>query len=128
MEKLAEQCGVAVQLTNILRDVKEDRELGRVYLPQEDLQRFGVGEIADSQAMRDLLRHEAQRARQLYASKAPLLALVDPKTRPCLNAIIGVYERLLDKLEAEDFAVFGERVRLSKGQKLGVMAAAYWRR
>ena len=64
----------------------------------------------------------------LLATASQVLALVDPKTRPCLNAIIGVYERLLDKLEAEDFAVFGERVRLSKWQKLGVMASSYIRR
>jgi 15-cis-phytoene synthase len=127
-ERLAEQCGVAVQLTNILRDVKEDLDLGRVYLPQEDLQAFGVDRIEDSPQMRALLRHQAQRARKLYASKELLLALVDPKTRPCLNAIIGVYEKLLDKLEAADFGVFQERVRLSKMQKLQVMAASYWNR
>ena len=124
-EALAERVGVAVQLTNILRDVKEDQELGRVYLPQEDLRRFGVANIADSSAMRQLLRHEASRARELYQSKSPLLKLVDAKTRPCLQAIIGVYEQLLDKLEAADFAVFEQRVKLSGLQKLGVMVRSY---
>jgi phytoene synthase len=124
-QTLAEKCGVAVQLTNILRDVKEDLELGRVYLPQEDLRQFAVSTIADSPEMRRLLRHRAASARELYQSKAPLLAMVDTKTRPCLNAIIGVYEKLLDKLEAQDFAVFGDRVRLSTRAKLAVLARAW---
>jgi phytoene synthase len=126
-QQLAERVGVAVQLTNILRDVKEDHGLGRVYLPQEDLTRFEVSSIADSPAMRALLRHQAEKARKLYAAKEPLLRLVQPKTRPCLRAIIEVYERLLDKLEREDFAVFGDRVRLNNLQKFGILAQAWLR-
>jgi 15-cis-phytoene synthase len=124
-QHLAEQCGVAVQLTNIIRDVKEDLALGRVYLPQEDLRQAGITAIADSPAMRQLLRHQGARARQLYRAKQALLTLVDPKTRPCLNAIIGVYETLLDKLEAQDFAVFDNRIRLSTPGKLAVLARSW---
>lgn len=122
--KLAEQCGVAVQLTNILRDVAEDASLGRVYLPQEDLARFGVGTIADSPALRELLRFEAARARALFTHARELPAHVQPRTRPCLRALLGIYERLLDKIESRQYNVFSERVRLNRAEKLAALGRA----
>jgi 15-cis-phytoene synthase len=122
--KLAEQCGVAVQLTNILRDVAEDHALGRVYLPQEDLARFGVTSIGDSPAMRELLRFEAARARELFQHARELPAHVEPRTRPCLRALLGTYATLLDKIEQRNYDVFGERVRLSGPEKLMLLARA----
>lgn len=122
--KLAEQCGVAVQLTNILRDVAEDKALGRVYLPQEDLARFGVTEIADSPALREVLRLEAGRARELFAAARALPAHVEPRTRPCLRALLGVYSALLDKIERRGYNVFQERIGLSGGEKLLALARA----
>lgn len=122
--KLAEQCGVAVQLTNILRDVAEDRALGRVYLPQEDLARFGVAAIEDSPAMRQLLRFEAARARELFEHARELPTHVEPRTRPCLRALLGTYARLLDRIEAKNYDVFSERVRLSGAEKLLALARA----
>lgn len=122
--KLAEQCGVAVQLTNILRDVAEDASLGRVYLPQEDLARFGVSAIADSPALRELLRFEAARARALFTHARQLPACVEPRTRPCLRALLGIYERLLDKIEHRGFDVWGDRVRLSGVEKMAALGRA----
>jgi phytoene synthase len=121
-QRLAEKCGAAVQLTNVIRDVAEDHVLGRVYLPQEDLRRFDVEQIADSEAMRALLRFEAGRARKLYEEGRPLVGMAAPETRACLRALIGMYERLLDEMERRDFDVFHGRVRLSAWQKLGVLA------
>lgn len=122
--KLAEQCGVAVQLTNILRDVAEDYSLGRVYLPQEDLERFGVRVIADSPAMRELLRFEAGRARELFERGRGLPGHVEWRTRPCLRALLGTYGALLDKIEARDYDVFTSRVRLSGAEKVAMLARA----
>lgn len=123
--KLAEQCGVAVQLTNILRDVAEDAALGRIYLPQEDLARFGVNAIADSPALRQLLRFEAARARELFTHARELPAHVQPRTRPCLRALLGIYERLLDRIEAHQYDVFTTRIRLSGTEKLAALSRAF---
>ncbi|MEP7363039.1 MAG: phytoene/squalene synthase family protein [Acidobacteriota bacterium] len=126
--KLAEQCGVAVQLTNILRDVAEDQTLGRVYLPQEDLTRFGVTAIAGSPAMRDLLRFEASRARELFAAAVDLTSHVVPRTRPCLRALLSTYAMLLDKIEERHYDVFTTRVRLTSAEKLLILAKALLKR
>jgi phytoene synthase len=125
-EALAERCGVAVQLTNIIRDVREDFERGRVYLAQEDLRAFGVNAVADSPQMRALLRDYAARAERLFAEGAPLAGMAEPGSRACLKGILGVYAALLHKLGRREFAVFGERVRLSRLEKLGVLARAYF--
>ncbi|NUM44692.1 MAG: phytoene/squalene synthase family protein [Anaerolineales bacterium] len=117
--------GVALQLTNILRDVAEDAALGRIYLPQEDLARFGVNGIADSPALRQLLRFEAVRARELFTHARELPAHVQPRTRPCLRALLGIYERLLDRIEARQYDVFTTRIRLSRTEKLAALSRAF---
>ena len=124
-ESAAEACGVALQLTNILRDVKEDHARGRVYLPAEDLHRFGVSpeELAaerPSPALRRLLTFEAERAYDHFAAAAPLAQLVDPVGRPVLGAIAGIYRALLDEIVGRDYDVLSARVSLPAHRKLGI--------
>ena len=114
---LAEKCGVAFQLTNILRDIKEDEERGRKYLPHEDRQRFP--------AFRDLMKFEADRAHRYYAESAPLVGMVYRRSRPSLWALIEIYRRLLDRIEASGFDVMNRRIRLSTAEKLGIIARAW---
>lgn len=121
---LAEKCGIAFQLTNIIRDVAEDATLGRCYLPAEDLRRFGVAELADSPAMRDLLRFEGDRARAYYGEAAPLIGMIHPESRASLRALIDIYTALLNKIDRKGYDVFRERVRISTAQKLWLMVRA----
>jgi phytoene synthase len=113
--------GQAFQLANFIRDVREDRQLDRVYLPREDLERFGVAE-ADfdrseaSSALRLLVAHEVQRARELFAAAAPAVAAAPARVRPGVRLACAVYEAVLDRVEAADYDVLGRRtgVRLWK--------------
>ncbi len=132
-EALAEKVGVAFQLTNILRDVKEDAGLGRVYLPREDFARFGIDIHALTNgsapsAMRPLLEFEAQRAKEFYAAATELLPLIDEDSQPALWTLVEIYRRLLEKIVARNYDVFTERVRLSSAEKLSVMAKGFVRR
>jgi phytoene synthase len=123
---LAVKCGVAFQLTNILRDIREDLDRGRIYLPAEDLKRFGVTEadlragdraIRDNGALLELMRFEAARARTYYQESAPLLDLIHPRSRRSLWALIAIYSQLLRRIEAKKYDVFTRRVRLSALEK-----------
>ncbi|MFN7933089.1 MAG: phytoene/squalene synthase family protein [Bryobacteraceae bacterium] len=123
---LAEKCGVAFQLTNILRDVKEDFENGRVYLPVEDLRRFGVrdeelGAKAVSERLRELLAFEGARAEALYQEAMPLIAMVDPAGRGMLRAIIEIYHGLFLKIRASGYEVLGRRISLSVWTKVWIL-------
>jgi 15-cis-phytoene synthase len=125
--QLAERCGVAFQLTNILRDVREDAEHGRVYLPAEDLARFGVNaaELAGaalSPALRSLLAFEAERARAYYSEAQPLTDMVDHRSRASLKALIGIYSRLLERISNSGYEVLGERVRVPAWEKIWILA------
>ncbi len=127
--ELAAQCGIAFQLTNIIRDVREDALAGRIYLPLEDRERFGVREqdlrrAALSEPLRELLAFEARRARDYYQASRPLIAMVDADSRNALWALIEVYSRLLAKMEARRFEVLAERVSLSGWEKAGVALRA----
>ena len=118
----AEKCGVAFQLTNILRDIREDAERGRIYLPMEDLQRFGVSEEDLVAGRRDeaflkLMDFEAERARAYYNESRPLLDLIHPRSRASLWALISIYSRLLDRIEGSNYDVFRRRVRLPLWEK-----------
>jgi phytoene synthase len=129
---LAEKCGVAFQLTNILRDIREDAGLGRVYLPAEDLRRFGVTEEDlrsgnRSPAFVELMRFEAARARACYDESRPLLELVSPHSRPSLWALIEIYSRLLERIERSGYDVFARRIRLPARQKAGIVLRALLR-
>ena len=126
---LAERCGVAFQLTNILRDIREDAERGRIYLPAEDLRTYGVGEedLAAgnrTDAFLKLMRFEAARARGYYKEAEPLLDLIHPRSRPSLWALIAIYSRLLDRIERSNYDVFSRRVRLSTLEKSWIVLRA----
>jgi phytoene synthase len=122
----AEACGIAFQLTNILRDVKEDAQMGRIYLPLEDLRRFGVSEddIMDSRAtpqFLELMKFEAARARDFYDKARPLLKMIDADSRGTLAVMITIYGGILRKIEESNFAVFDRRIRLSTVEKLWIV-------
>jgi phytoene synthase len=125
--QLAERCGVAFQLTNILRDVREDAELGRVYLPAEDLARFGVApqELAAralSPGLRKLLAFEADRARAYYRESAPLIGMVSKGSRASLKALIAIYARLLERISNSGYEVLAQRVRVPAWEKIWILA------
>jgi phytoene synthase len=125
----AEKLGLAFQLTNIIRDVHDDYAMGRVYLPEEDLIRFGVspadfGRDAATLGVRELLRFEADRAWRSYSEGAALLGLVDQDSRGALWLLVRTYSALLGRIESLDFGVFGERVRLSSADKMLFIAEA----
>jgi len=128
----AEACGIAFQLTNILRDVKEDAEKGRIYLPGEDMRRFGVEEddIMKSRytpQFVELMRFEASRAREYYAKAKPLLGMISSDSRGTLAVMMEVYGGLLDRIEARQFRVFDGRVRLCGCEKFWIVLKN-WRR
>jgi phytoene synthase len=117
--ELAEKCGIAFQLTNIIRDVKEDQQRGRVYLPKEDRDRYPD--------MKALLAFEAARARQYYTESAPLISMVHPRSRRSLWALIEIYSSLLDKIIASDYDVLSRRIRLTGIEKTGILIRALFR-
>ncbi len=126
---LAEKCGVAFQLTNILRDVREDAARGRIYLPLEDLRRHGVTEAeilagGRTENFLALMRFEASRARSYYLDAAPLVDLVDARSRSSLRALTGIYRKLLDRIEASDFDVFSRRIKLSALEKSWIVVCS----
>ena len=133
---LAERLGLAFQLTNIIRDVQADYEMGRVYLPLDDLARFGILE-QDLRGplkppLRDLLAFAADRAWRFYEEGAPLVAQVDPDSRATLWALIRTYSSLLARIEERGFDVFSSRVSLSSAEKLQFLLTAgmtgWWKR
>ena len=126
---LAEKCGVAFQLTNILRDIPEDARLGRVYLPEEDLERFGLGpqdlmENRGGAGFRDLMEFEWSRAKRYYEEAAPLLTMVRPRSRPALWAMISIYYGILRRIRQSDYDVYAKRVRLSDFEKVRIVLRA----
>jgi phytoene synthase len=132
-EPLAERVGIAFQLTNIIRDVKEDAAMGRIYLPREDLHRFGLsglhlGNGTDMAFFRPLLAFEAERAREFYKAADELLPLIEEESRAALWALVEIYRSLLEKIAARNYDVFSERVRLTVSEKLRILAKGLWRR
>jgi len=132
-EKLAERCGIAFQLTNIVRDVKEDAGMGRIYLPGEDLKQYGLtaADLAngtDLARIQPLLMLEADRARDFYKSGRELINYVDDDSRPALWTLVEIYSRLLEKIAKADYNVFGDKVRLTTSEKLKVLGKGFARR
>lgn len=135
-EKLAEQTGVAFQLTNILRDVQEDADRRRVYLPLDDLQTHGVS-IADllarepgsapSEAERAVLRTIGERAEEFYRAAQALLPLIDRESRPALWVLVSIYHALLKRIARADYDVFRERHSVPTAQKLAILGAGMTR-
>ena len=133
--KLADDLGVALQLTNILRDVREDFLNNRIYLPQEDLERFGIQfepyrspEPFATEAMRarfaNLVEFEANRAREWYSSGLRLLATIDRRSAACTGAMAGIYRRLLECIASNPSEVLAGRMSLPGSEKALVAAQA----
>jgi phytoene synthase len=122
----ANELGLAMQLTNIVRDIAEDSARDRVYLPAEDLARFRVGEAEIlrgelTPAVRELLKFEVARARELFGSTERLCPLIpDRRARACPRTLAALYRALLDEIERRDYDVFSRRASLSSGRKLGL--------
>jgi len=126
-EPLAERLGLAFQLTNIIRDIKEDAVMGRVYLPEEDLDKFGIspGELASGSnlaKLRPLLAMEVQRAREYYRAADELIPLIDEDSQPALWVLATIYQRLLERIAQRQYDVFRGRVSLSVREKSGILA------
>ena len=134
-EFLAEDCGLAFQLTNILRDVKEDAAMGRIYIPAEDLARSNLSaasfapqilaDPAQAQQLRPVLEFEADRARKYYESAQWLLQLIHEDSRGGFWVLVQIYGRLLEKITKRNYDVFTERVRLSTWEKLRLLARGF---
>ena len=119
----ARDLGLAFQLTNFLRDVAEDLDRGRVYLPQEDRARFGADPRAHrvDDAWRALMRFEIDRCRALYASGDVGIALLPPASARCVRAARILYSRILERIEATDFDVFSRRARVPTYEKATIV-------
>src|SRR5262245_16332040 len=134
-EFLAEDCGLAFQLTNIIRDIKEDAGMGRIYIPEEDLARFnlapaqlspnGLGVATKSEQLRPVLEYEADRARRYYESAKWLMELIEEDSRPALWVPVEIYSRLLKKIAARNYDVLTERVSLTFWEKLRVLSRGF---
>jgi phytoene synthase len=132
--ELADSLGVALQLTNILRDIREDHHNGRIYLPAEDLAKFGVDfggadppqtpPISPGPGFTRLVEFEAERARDWYATGWKLLGLLDRRSAACTGAMAGIYRRLLERIAAEPAAVLRGRMSLSGREKATVAVKA----
>ena len=123
--RLADSLGVALQLTNILRDVREDYQNGRVYLPSEDLAKFDVALDAPSQSQFSrLVEFEVERARDWYATGLGLLPMLDWRSAACTGAMAGIYRRLLERIAAQPAEVLRGRMSLSTGEKAVVAVKA----
>jgi phytoene synthase len=134
-EFLAEDCGLAFQLTNIIRDVKEDATMGRIYIPQEDLERANLSSASFSpavlqnsamaQQLRPALEYEADRARKYYQSAKWLMELIEEDSRAALWVLVEIYSRLLKKITERNYDVLTERVRLTTWEKLKVLSRGF---
>lgn len=134
-EFLAEDCGLAFQLTNIIRDVKEDAAMGRIYIPGEDLARTNLSaanfspaalqDPAQAQQLRPSLEYEAERARKYYESAKWLMELIEEDSRAALWVLVEIYSQLLQKITDRNYDVFTERVRLTLWEKLKVLSRGF---
>jgi len=132
-EALAERCGLAFQLTNIIRDVKEDAAMNRVYIPQEDLAQFDIAPSElragkDIERIRPLLAREAERAREFYRAADALIPLINEDSQPALWVLVTIYRRLLEKIAQRGFDVFRERIQLTTREKLVILGKGFLKR
>jgi phytoene synthase len=126
----AEHCGIAFQLTNILRDIREDAANGRVYLPEEDLRRFAVpaSDLAGPYAtvpVREIVRHHAGVARDYYQRSRPLLQLVEKDSSYALWALMEVYQRLLHRIELSGYDTLSRRISVPSAEKARILLRAF---
>ena len=132
-EPLAERCGLAFQLTNIIRDVKEDASLGRVYIPAEDMEQSGITAaelqgITNPQRLRPLLELEAQRAFENYRAGDELLPLIAEDSQPALWVLVTIYRSLLEKIARLNYDVLTRRVALTTREKLTILGKGFLKR
>ena len=132
-ESLAERCGLAFQLTNIIRDVKEDAAMGRVYLPEEDLAKFGLSaaELVSSPDLvrfRPLLAMEADRAREYYQAGDELNSYISEDSQPALWVLVNIYRKLLEKIAEREYDVFSGKVSLTVSEKLRILGKGFLQR
>jgi 15-cis-phytoene synthase len=128
----ADQLGIALQQTNILRDIREDLQNGRVYLPHDELERFGAELVLDEHGvlvdktggLAEMITFSAARAREWYADGLRLVPLLDRRSAACATAMSGIYRKLLDDIAADPPSVYHQRRSLSGWQKAGVAARA----
>ncbi len=125
-KEYAVDLGIAMQLTNIIRDVKEDAVRGRIYLPVDEIQKYGYSELEllkgiSNEAFKNLMAFQAERARQYFQSGGRLIPLLPRRSRACPAVLAGIYSRLLDRIEGKEFKVLGERISLSSSEKLFLM-------
>jgi phytoene synthase len=125
-EALAENLGLAFQLTNIIRDIQEDAAMGRIYLPAEDLARFEItpAELRQREIperLRWLLAAEADRAREYYTSARELIQLIDEDSQPALWVLVTIYRRLLEKISDRKYDVFGKKISLTVREKVTIL-------
>ena len=121
----AADLGIALQLTNILRDIREDGERGRIYLPLDEIARFGYSEeellaAEVTPAFRQLMAFQCERAQQFYESGRKLLPYLPRRPRACVGAMAGIYRSILQEIQRDPSVVFSRRVSLSTGQKLAL--------
>jgi phytoene synthase len=122
-DSLADDLGVAMQLTNILRDVREDGERGRVYLPTEDLRHFGIDDLAAaSGAFAGLIRFEAVRNREWFARGLALVDHLDGRSGSCLLAMTGIYRNILTRIERQPEEILERRISLPIWEKAWLAA------
>ena len=129
-KEYAVDLGLAMQLTNIIRDVREDLAMGRVYLPQDEMARFGYSEEdlrngVRNQAFRDLMKFQSQRAREYFDRGFKLLPYLSRRSRACPAVLGALYSRVLDRIEASDYDVLESRVSLSKAEKIRITAKTW---
>src|SRR5271170_7352903 len=132
-EPLAENCGLAFQLTNIIRDVKEDAAMGRIYLPEEDLAKFNLSAAEllvtpDPARFRPLLAFEADRAREFYVSGDALIPYISEDSQPGLWVLVTIYRRLLEKIAEKQYDVFTAKISLSTSEKLRILGKGFLKR
>jgi phytoene synthase len=132
-EPLAEKIGLAFQLTNIIRDVKEDADLGRIYLPEDDLAHFGISstELAnqpDPARIRPLLELQAERAFENYRAADDLIPLIQEDSQPALWVLVTIYRSLLEKIVRLNYDVFTRKVSLSTREKLTILGKGFLQR
>jgi phytoene synthase len=132
-EPLAEKCGLAFQLTNIIRDVKEDAAMGRIYLPEEDLAKFNLSAAEllatpDPARFKPLLALEADRAREFYAAGEALIPYIAEDSQPALWVLITIYRRLLERIAEKQYDVFTAKVTLSRWEKSRILGKGFTKR
>lgn len=123
-DRLADDLGVAMQLTNILRDIREDLERGRIYLPVQDLERFACQDLehAPPDRVAELIRFEAGRAEEWFQRGLRLTEELDPRSASCVLAMTGIYRDILERIARDPLEVMHARIRLSAWEKAWVAA------